>query len=250
MYFLCTRPRIRFSKRQPIKDGKIWRVYIEVGQDKKEEELCFFPGNAISVSTNDCFIFVKYPEGDEYPSQPIVTDIHFWITFMRQPEATAYTVHYVGKTCNPHKRPLNGEHNGLSRLQSKTKDTGDDIFIFYNIFKTTILAENHTAGIGVITPVSTIGALATSDEAEFIEKCFIKYFNCDHQWKNKTEELSELSNTLESLSKKLNINSAVVTYDSSGDDCKYAFSSTNVKSSSVHRLDFPENFDRCDSIFE
>lgn len=237
---------MRFSKKKPVFDGKMWRVIVEIGAKKKEEEFCFYAGpNAVSVETTDCLISVAHTD------LPAITmNVHDWVSKAIDNEPDSYTVHYIGKTSFPHRRPLNGEHNGLSRLQGKTNDTGDDIFIFYNVFQTLVLAESDNSPLSVVSPNSKSQTLASQAEAEFIEKCFIKYFDCDHQWKKKEKEVAELHNSLEKLLKSLNVRSVIIRYHPEGDGFKYIFGSSSVPHCPTHLFEWPEGVSKKGSILD
>ncbi|MCX8964389.1 hypothetical protein EHW66_04990 [Erwinia psidii] len=239
IYFICSREKVRFNvKRKPSYNfftGQV-KIHILIGAAKKRKKIkCTFvdintgkvfrPG----ISLTEKFITLKDANGylTTYPIHDFLdnTDINLGIDSR---------VEYVGYTKNPHTRPTNGAHTGLSDVLHEVAEENRDCLIYFNVFKVTTHSKNAAHGINFYFANAMSNEVDVDLEGKILEKCFIFYFDSVNQSRNKEIEWQELEKNLLKLAQKNKIKAIHIHYEFKEVNDYGIFSSSRVPASERH----------------
>ncbi|WP_417442622.1 hypothetical protein [Idiomarina abyssalis] len=232
VYFICSRKKIRFNTTKKTK--KVWfkdkvRIPLVVGEEKKKRSIdVTFIDRSTGEFSNpkidlyDNFITIHDLQGNKesYPIHNFLEKVGIDIGFPTK-------VEYVGYTMNPHTRPTNGAHTGLSDVLYKTANDDVDILLYFNIFRT--ICITNTNGLDVPIDNSIAKWLSANDEGFSIEKSFIFYFDSENQFRNKESESQELTNLLNKFKKQNKIDNVQFYYEFARDTEYWEFTSTKCQ---------------------
>ena len=181
------------------------KLRVLTGREREVKEFVFktwfdLYGNPIYPDFDSLGRFIIFK--DESETINTVYSIHdFLLTFEINLNISS-EIHYVGYTKNPPKRPLNGEHGGLTSTLYNISNEENDTIIFFNVFKVQCFAINKERNIEFLISNAMTNEIGTKEEGSIIEKSFIFYFDALVQKKNKKREKSELKNSLKKIGKK------------------------------------------------
>lgn len=190
VYFICTRERVRFNTNKKVSYNPLTKkvkIPLLIGEhNRKISVKCSF----IDQSTNKPFRPVVMLT-DKYitlkNNQGLLTtiSIHDFLEDAKISLGLDSRVEYVGYTKNPHSRPTNGSHTGLSDVLYKVSHEKRDSLIYFNVFKTFAYAESSEKNVNFAISNSMINEIDADLEGNLIEKCFILYFDSKNQSRNK-----------------------------------------------------------------
>lgn len=148
IYFICSRRKVRFCTKTPATLTPCYffmKLRVLVGRDKIIKEFVINTlhdsfGNPIFPEFDDTGRFISFM--DSIQGVNTVLSIHDFLLEFNINLDINTEVHYVGYTKNPHTRPLNGVHGGLTSTLCNVSNEENDILIFFNIFKVMCLAKN------------------------------------------------------------------------------------------------------------
>lgn len=247
VYFIFSRKKVRFDTSKNItycdKTGR-FNLSLLVGREKEEIVVVgeFYDHQTkkalkLEVELTEKFITITDDMGDK-SSFPIHTFLQeFGIDI-----GLSSTVHYVGYTKNPHTRPTNGSHAGLSEVLYNVSNEDNDILISFNLFKVTVFADNKKNGMKLHIPNSMTNEIDADLEGFIIEKCFILYFDSNNQIKNKVKERKELKNNLVQLSSENNINLITLYYELEVPSEYWKLGSSTIAPNSKHYFEVKLEF--------
>lgn len=238
IYFIVSRKKIRFSRKKKPKysliSGKL-KIYLEVGKNSEPRCVQISPrdpntGRPIKprVETTERFITFFDANGNRqsFPIHDFFAACDVSLGFTSE-------IHYVGFTKNPHKRPIDGSHAGLSEVLYKLSDGDSDIFIYYNLFKITTQASGGR-GMQFLVSNAMIDEVSADKEGALLEKCLIMYFGADIQKRNKPSEEGELKNSLISLAKDNKIEFVTVHFEMEDPNEYFCFGSSKISAKHKH----------------
>ena len=241
VYFICSREKVRFNLKKKSSYNpftKKVKIHILVGREQKKRSIKskFYDRGLKRLSKPKIQLTDKYITLTDSNGDLTTASIH---DFLEQSEidlGISSNVEYVGYTENPHTRPTNGSHTGLSDTLYKVSNENCDTLIYFNIFRVITDGLNQNSMINFAIPNSMTDEIGADDEGKIIEKCFLFYFDAFNQSRNKKNELSELKNNLINLAENNNINSVSFYYEFEDVNDYGTFSSTKVKPNHSHRF--------------
>ncbi len=241
VYFICSRTKVRFNtKKKPFFNPftKKLKIHILIGKKEKKTSIqCRFFDRGVGKFTNpkidltDKYITITDSRGDL-----TTASIHDFLDGSNINLGISSNVEYVGYTENPHTRPTNGSHTGLSDTLHRAADENCDTLIYFNIFKVITEATSKNSMLNFVIPNSMTDEIGSELEGKVIEKCFIFYFDAINQNRNKKVELSELKNSLIKMTKENKIGSITFHYEFEDVNDYAIFSSSSVKPNYCHRF--------------
>lgn len=241
VYFICSRTKVRFNtKKKPFFNPLTKKVKIHILVGKKEKKIsirCKFFDRGVGEFTNpridltDKYITIQDSNGDL-----TTASIHDFLDGSNINLGISSNVEYVGYTENPHTRPTNGSHTGLSDTLYKVSNEDCDALIYFNIFKVITEATSTNSMLNFVIPNSMTDEIGSEVEGKVIEKCFIFYFDAINQSRNKNAELSELKNSLVKMARENKIGSIAFYYEFEDVNDYAIFSSSLVEPNYCHRF--------------
>ncbi|WP_067094569.1 hypothetical protein [Marinomonas atlantica] len=240
IYFICSRKKVRFcTQTLPVLTPfmSLMKLRVLTGREREVKEFVFetwfdLYGNPIYPEFDSAGRFIIFK--DKLETINTVYSIHdFLLTFEINLNISS-EIHYVGYTKNPPKRPLNGEHGGLTSTLYNISNEENDTIIFFNVFKVQCFAINKERNMEFLISNAMTNEIGTKEEGSIIEKSFIFYFDALVQKKNKKREKSELKNSLKRIGKKNKINELQFYYELNSKSEYYNFSSSKIKPSYRH----------------
>lgn len=239
IYFIASRKKLRFSQKKKPKYsifGSTLIVYLEEGKDKVEKKIktkLIDPetGKAmkLNIETTDRTIHFIEKNGSK-----ISFSIHDFLANIGINFNFESTIHYIGYTKNPHIRPIDGIHRGLSQTLHNVSNEDNDFFIYYNLFKVLSQANNENYNINFVLANSMIDEISVEDEGKLLEKSLIMYFKPDSQNCNLKNEEQEFINMFEKFYSKININSIQFYFEVQDTSDYFIFSSNKVQKNEKH----------------
>jgi len=241
VYFICSRTKVRFNtKKKPFFNPftKKVKIHILVGKKEKKKSIwCKFFDRGLGKFSNpkidltDKYITITDSSGDL-----TTASIHDFLDGSNIDLGISSNVEYVGYTENPHTRPTNGSHTGLSDTLYKVSNENYDTLIYFNVFKVVTEATSKNSMFNFVIPNSMTDEIESELEGKVIEKCFIFYFDAINQSRNKKKELSELKNSLIKMAQENKIGSITFYYEFEDVNDYAIFSSSLVEPSYCHRF--------------
>ncbi|WP_343463591.1 hypothetical protein [Pantoea sp.] len=239
VYFICSRERVRFNvKKTPTYNPltKKMKIHILVGEkNKKRSFTCQFVERASgkrfkpSVNITEKYITLKDASGDLF-----TYSIHDFLEQTNTSLGLDSRVEYVGFTKNPHTRPTNGSHTGLSDVLHQLAEEKRDSLIYFNTFRVYACAKNNKYNLNFTFANAMTNEIDAELEGKIIEKCFIFYFDAKNQTRNKEKERKELESSLAKIAHENKINAIHINYDVEEGNEYTLFSSSHVSASPRH----------------
>ena len=241
VYFICSRTKVRFNtKKKPFFNPFTKNVtfHILIGKEKKAKKVfCkFFDLGLGKFCIPQIILTDKYVTFSDSKGNLTTASIHDFLESSDINLGISSNVEYVGYTENPHARPTNGAHTGLSDVLYKVSNDDSDTLIYFNLFKVTVYASQENSMINFVVPNAMTNEIDAELEGKVIEKCFIFYFNSAAQNRNKQQELPELKNNLLKMASQNKINSISFHYEFEKENDYSTFSSSKVRASSCHKF--------------
>ncbi len=216
IYFIATRQRVRIAG-TPYYDEKSNILYIpvEIGPEKTSKEV------KLPASFLKTFRFRKKTEIKWSPTHisfineteiPVLFSIHDLLEIICANLGLHSTIMYVGKTKNPGRRVIKGDHRGLSDTLTYAQESGEDVFIYTNTFHGRFHATSADGGIQFVVSNSYIDEIEIDPEADLIEKLLIYYFEPVTQQGNRSHDLSILKNTMQRLRNEKSISAVEISF--------------------------------------
>jgi len=239
VYFICSRTKIRFDiSKKPFYNPitKMVKIHVLIGKEEERKTIsCKFfdfyknKFRRPKIELTDKYITITDSRGD------ITTaSIHDFLEEANISLGIDSKVEYVGYTKNPHTRPTNGAHTGLSDVLYKIADENRDSLIYFNVFKVMTRATSSNSMLNFTIANAMTDEVNVELEGKLIEKCFIFYFDSINQSRNKDKELLELKKSLHKISAENKINSIHVCYEFEEPNEYGVFSSSKVPPQLAH----------------
>ena len=240
VYFICSRERVRFNtKKKPFFNPftKKVTIHILIGKEERKKKIyCqFFDVGLQRFSKPEINLTDKYITITDSNGDLTTASIHDFLDEAGINLGIPSNVEYVGYTENPHKRPTNGSHTGLSDTLYKVSNESFDTLIYFNVFKVITKAVHKSFNLNFVLPNAMTDDIGAETEGKVIEKCFIFYFDAINQSRNKKSELAELKNSLAEMAKEKKISSITFYYEFEEVNDYAVFSSSLVKPNYCHR---------------
>lgn len=245
IYFVVTRPRIRIAKapRSSIFGGKMI-IDLEVGKERLRKTLKI-PYSAFSnlelmgpVKIDWESTIIRLIQFDGARSTTIT--IHTLLEMLNIQFGFHSNIAYIGRTNDPGRRVLDGNHRGLSDTLLIAQENNDDVFLFSNIFHARYHSQSPKNGINFVVSNSMTDEIQMEQEAELIEKLFIYYFDPETQRDERQRDLSALRNMMRKLRKEKNLMSAEIFLEMESPNEYYKFGSDIVESKHMHAFSVNE----------
>lgn len=246
IYFICTRPRLRFARYRAIrlKKGQIaFRFSVGESRWPKTKEL---PApSLINLASNteippigvnhteSCFT-VTYANGQKMSSTLFDYFEHHQVDL-----GLVSNVEYIGQTNHPKDRPLNYKHPGLAKVFQNANRDICEVFCVYNAFHASFRGELGP-GVTLMGSNSTSEILNQKHEAEFIESLLIDYFKPEAQCKTTPKDRTRLEN-LEAILRKNSVQGVNLEYQVETQSDLYRLGSSTIRPSKRHKVHRPLN---------
>ena len=239
IYFICSRTKVRFNTKKKARYNPITKkvkIHLLVGKNENNVSVyCKFfdiPLGRLSnpkIDLTDKYITITDSRGDL-----TTASVHDFLSGSSINIGISSNVEYVGYTENPHTRPTNGSHTGISDVLYKVSNENFDTLIYFNVFKVTTRAVSQNSMLNFTLPNAMTDEIGAELEGKVIEKSFIFYFDALSQARNKDREKSELMNNLYQMACKNNISSIQFCYEFDEPNDYASFSSSRVTPSYRH----------------
>jgi len=239
VYFICSRTKIRFNlNKKPTYNPitKKVKIHLLVGKNEKKQTIKYkffdIPSNKFckpKLDITDKYITVTDSRGDLFTAS-----IHDFLEHLNINLGLYSNVEYVGYTKNPHTRPTNSSHAGLSDVLYKVSNEDFDTLIYFNVFKVTTRAVNNQSMVDLVISNAMTDELDVELEGKLIEKCFIFYFDALSQNRNKDQEMKELKNNLDKIYEENKITRVNFIYEFEEPNEYGIFSSSQISPSMNH----------------
>ncbi len=233
VYFICSRTKVRFNVNKkpsynPI--SKRVKIHLLIGKAGKRKTITcqFFDIHIKKFCRPKIDITDKYITLTDSKGNLTTASIHDFLEDAKVSLGITSKVEYVGYTKNPHTRPTNGAHTGLSDVLYKIADENRDSLIYFNVFKVTTRAISSKSMLNFTIANAMTDEINVELEGSLLEKCFIFYFDSENQNRNKDKELLELKKSLRKISIENKINSIHVCYEFEDPNEYGVFSSSKV----------------------
>lgn len=218
IYFICSREKVRFNtKIKPSYNPFTRKVKIHILVGKNEEHKTirckFFDVPTKKPINPKIFLTEKYITIEDPRGNLTTASIHDFLESSEIQLGIFSKVEYVGYTKNPHTRPTNGSHTGLSDVLYKISNDNLDALIYFNIFKVTTCANSKESMLNFTLPNAMTNEIDASLEGKLIEKSLIFYFDALSQNRDKKREYSELKQNLSKIDKNNKIKSIQFNYE-------------------------------------
>ncbi len=241
VYFICSRTKVRFNtKKKPFFNPitKELTIHILVGktESKRRIHYRFFDRKLGKFSKPKIDLTEKYITITDSNGDLTTASIHDFLESADINLGISSNIEYVGYTENPHTRPTNGSHTGLSDILYKVSNEDCDTLIYFNVFKVITEAFHKGSMLNMLVPNSMTDEIGAELEGKIIEKCFIFYFDAINQSRNKNKELTELKNSLSQIAHVNKIKSIAFYYEFEEVNDYAVFSSSIVKPDFCHRF--------------
>ena len=239
VYFICSRERVRFNTRKKPTfnrfSGKT-KLHLLIGEKAKKVSVkCMFANRLTRKPFKpDIHLTDKYITFKDVDGHLITYTVH---DFLEQSEIILgidSRVEYVGYTKNPHTRPTNGSHTGLSDVLYQIAEEKRDSFIYFNVFRVIVQAINTQLNVNFHVANAITNEVDVELEGQILEKCFLFYFDSENQTRNKDKERRELENNLLALAKENKIKEIHVAYEFEVPNEYGVFSSSRVRPNIRH----------------
>ena len=236
IYFIVTRPRVRIFKRPKFSFiTKRLILPIEIGRTRRKIKIkkhIYFGSNGhpTTCPLSHTGTTVSFWDGETSRGIPI----HDLLLRESINVAGPSNVRYVGRTNNPARRVIDGNHRGLSDTLTLAAENNDDVFIFSNIFKAVYSASIHDAGLHFRASNALTDYVDQKFEAELIEKIFILYFSPITQYQQKEKDTSSLKKMMATLRNKNNVHLISVSFEIDSESEYYHMFSENIAPRAGH----------------
>lgn len=218
IYFICSREKVRFNtKIKPSYNPftRKMKIHILIGKNEKPSTIkcMFFDALSKKPVRPKIILSDKYITIEDSLGNLTTASIHDFLESANIQLGIFNKVEYVGYTKNPHTRPTNGSHTGLSDTLYKISNENLDTLIYFNIFKVTTCAISKKHLFNFTLPNAMTNEINAELEGKLIEKSLILYFDSFSQNRNKEKEYSELKENLSKIKKENNIKSIQFNYE-------------------------------------
>ncbi|MCG3651388.1 hypothetical protein L5F32_03780 [Aliarcobacter butzleri] len=252
IYFICSRKKVRFNiNKKPFYNPitKNLTIHMIIGKNKKiKVKTKFFDCDFVKYVNPNIKLSEVFISFQKEINNTIIMSIHDFLLEFNINIGIETVIHYVGKTKNPHTRPTNSVHAGLSNVLYNIPTEEEDVFLYFNTFKVITEVENNAYGLNFITTNSLTDEIDVENEADIIEKAFILYFDSEIQYENRIKENKEFKNNLIKLTNNNNIRSLQIFYEMRGTSEYWKFSSSAINKNYRHIFTF--KIDNNQLIFE
>jgi len=204
VYFICSRTKVRFNtNKKPFYNPitKNVKIHILIGKEGARRTISckFFDIHKNKFFRPQIKLTEKYITITDSRGDLTTASIHDFLEDTNISLGIDSKVEYVGYTKNPHTRPTNGAHTGLSDVLYKIADENRDSLIYFNVFKVMTRAVSSNSMLNFAIANAMTDEVNAELEGSLIEKCFIFYFDSINQSRNKDKELLELKKSLHKL---------------------------------------------------
>ncbi|HFN0789204.1 TPA: hypothetical protein ACHB2C_003330 [Klebsiella variicola subsp. variicola] len=260
IYFLGARKKVRFStEKKPTYSylTKDLNLTLLIGKECRKLKLkySFFdvtPNGKRKIMpkirVTDKYLYV------EHDSKHVsIISIHDFLKDNYINLGISTEIHYVGYTRNPHKRPIDFIHRGLSRMLYNVSNEDNDFFVYFSIFNPVVISHNDDYNVSFGIANSQIDEVEVDKEGRIIENCFIRYFDTELQNDDKESKRPDLNKMFTELVNHKRIKTIAVDFRYKNNNEYFSFYSNTVQSKNEHFfvIDFVDgkiNIDRNKNI--
>nr|CDQ35142.1 hypothetical protein BN993_04610 [Virgibacillus halodenitrificans] len=233
VYFICSRTRVRFNiEKKPSYNPitKMVKIHILVGKERSKKSIkCkFFDFHKNRFCRPKIDLTEKYITITDSRGDLTTSSIHDFLEAANIFLGIDSKVEYVGYTKNPHTRPTNGAHTGLSDVLYKISDENYDSLIYFNVFKVTTRAISENSMLNFTVANAMTDEVNAEFEGSILEKRFIFYFDSISQNRNKDKEMQEFKKALHKIDVENKVNSIHISYEFERPNEYGVFSSSKV----------------------
>ncbi|UWF50135.1 hypothetical protein NYP20_04000 [Pseudomonas sp. N3-W] len=186
VYFIVARQKVRFSARKTPRYSLTKReliIYFEIGKKRKIRKIRFpavpsMIGPRLPIIVDDGR-FISIWGSDQ--CQPVRVSVHDFLMEGNINLGIDTEVLYVGSTDDPASRPLKRDHRGYSDSLYGTPTDEKDIFVYYNLLKTTSVTKTSPYLLSFAVSNSVIDEVQKMEEGMLLEHGLIHYFGTKSQ---------------------------------------------------------------------
>ncbi len=238
IYFICSRRKVRFDvsrKHSYNPFTKTTKIHLLIdGETRRSIKVLFASSSGHSykpmIRIEDKYITILNEAGIQ-----LTYSVHDFLKDAQIDLGISSNVEYVGYTKNPHTRPTNGAHTGLSDVLYRTNDRFDTL-IYFNLFKVLARTLDSNHQLKFIVANAMTDEVDVELEGKILEKCLMFYFDSDNQNRNKLNDYSELKENLTHLETRYKIRSIDFNYEFENSSDYGCFSSSKVRPSRSHQF--------------
>ena len=243
VYFISTRPRVRFAESEPCRIARpgVLDVYLRVGSEgglrrysvplpilRDPETLA--SSQVAAVENTSKGVTLTFDTG-----QKMTFPAHDFVQLHGVSLGGHSHVRYVGYTKDPDVRVINGKHEGLTRVLARTREEAADVFVYFNAFSVRALASDERMNAEFVLSNAMTGEVDIKAEGLLLEKVFIDYFAPDCQG-NLESERAQLRNRLADLKAKHRITRVDVSFAVEDPDEYFVFGSGAIQPAPEHNV--------------
>jgi hypothetical protein len=239
VYLIATRPRVRVIAQPRYRwFSSDLIIHIAVGSTGRRERITVPSGyfRALGFGSRPEVTFTPRSILIGSGERQLPIPIHTLLLDLQINLGLHSKVTYVGKTEEPGKRAIDGNHRGLSDTLTLALENQDDVFFFSSLFHARYHAETADHGISFIISNSMTDDIPVEPEADLIEKLLIYHFNSVTQTKNRKNDVGTLRNTMQKLRTTRNIHAIELSLEV--DDESEYFCFGNMQVNYAHRHAF------------
>jgi hypothetical protein len=243
VYFICTRPRVRFSESEPcriVRPG-VLEVYLRVGSERDQRKYSVplpILKDPETLASSHVAAVENTPKG-----VTLTFDTGQKMTFPAHDFGQLHGVNlgghshvrYVGYTKDPDVHIVRGEHKGLTRVLARTREDATDVFVYFNAFSVRALASDEGMNAEFVLSNAMTDEVNIKAEGLLLEKVFIDYFAPDCQG-DLEHERAELRTRLTTLKEKHRITRVDVSFAVEDPDEYFVFGSDVVRPAPEHNI--------------
>lgn len=238
IYFVATRPRVRvFRKPKYAWFSKNVILSLEFGVTHIRRRIELTPSDLSKLGLNGKLTFGWTPTLITFTQsngKGVCIPIHSLLDALDVSLGIHSRVTYVGRTNDPGRRVVDGNHRGLSDTLTLANESGDDVFIFSNVFHGRHHSETADGGIQFVVSNSLIDEIDMKNEADLLEKLLIFYFNPITQREERRRDMATLRNLLERIRKEKNIATAEISFACASPNEYFRFGSDAIQAKGEH----------------
>lgn len=244
IYFLASRPKVRFDTTQKVKKkwfAPVIIVPVVVWPDRKKTKIQFTTASVDeasryatpSVELTDTMIKMNFRS-----SQVVDMSIHDFLQLANTGIGQNSQVRYVGSTKDPASRLLSRKHRGLTDTIYNVGSENSDFFLYVNVCHIQSNTIDPGYGLNIYTTNSLTDELDIEDERHIVEGALIEYFQCSSQKLNKEAEKASFVKRMRAILKENKISRVAVWLGIENEDEYFTFFSTEQPAKAEHIFSF------------
>ena len=243
IYFIICRPKqkIKDAKKGRINKNKaLFTINASGKYIKGSIDLSNYEHKKINVSHSERHLHIQNINVTESISS------HNLLATLDIQTGIPSEIHYIGRTDNPARRVIDGNHRGLSDTILHALNHNQDVLLISCLFHMRFHSKNPSLKIETVKSNSMFDFLNMEKESDLIEQCLINYFLPDQQLNSRNNDQKKLNNHLLYLKKNHNIDQTFLHFEPDTISDYYHLGTSNQPPSPSHSFYF--DFDQTGNI--